>query len=174
MPRLGEIRKNDKYQKFIWSACAECGDERWRLIVRGQAISELCRPCHARRVQPLIWQGHQAQHSKHRRKKHGPGAYNRGYRLIKVEGNSPFYKMVNCNGMIREHRLVMAKHLERCLNSCEVVHHKNHDKLDNRIDNLSLNTVDGHNIISAMQNRINALERKIVRLQNELLQKNTE
>jgi hypothetical protein len=55
------------------------------------------------------------------------------------------YKGLKINGKrIDEHRWIMQNHLKRKLNRFEIVHHKNGNKQDNRIENLEIKSLSEH------------------------------
>jgi hypothetical protein len=106
---------------------------------------------------------------------------NEGYWDVRVSPDDFFYPMARSNnGYVREHRLIMAKYLNRRLLPWEVVHHKNGIKTDNRLENLQLlsskkvhlpDTVS-HSLITKLESKINNLELENEKLRNILHQLN--
>lgn len=162
MPQIGEVQNGFQIGKnyknlFIWLACVDCGKERWVLKADQKKYCSNCGKRHG-------WDGRRGQKSIVYAKN--------GYVYISVSPDDFFYPMVKSKfprtytnaGYVLEHRLVMAKHLGRCLHSWEIVHHKNHIKDDNRIINLQLVSEDRHTQITILENKIHNLERENAKL----------
>ena len=137
MPKIGEIRAGREIgytsrSRFIWQACELCSKERWVRCSKGEPRSLRCKSCTARESLKKI----DSRGANNFNWKGGRQATGNGYVSLIVYPDDFFYPMANKYGRVLEHRLVMAKHLNRCLLPWEVVHHRNILKHDNRIENL--------------------------------------
>ena len=164
MPQINEISEGTSigykhHNKYIWCACMDCGKERWVILRQGKPAFERCLKCSNKGE-------HNPQYGKRGilssnygkrgelcpRWKGGRKRTPKGYILVKLYPDDFFYPMADKKGYVPEHRLVMAKHLRRCLQSWETVHHKGiryagiENKSDNLRDNLELSTNGGHSL----------------------------
>jgi len=127
----------------VWARCPDCEEERLVAEVslrRAEQSTGLCKSCSgkARRGKKSeLWQG-------------GRYGSTKGYVILNVHGlegraKELASKMAHKGGKtIREHRLVMALHLNRPLTKDEIVHHKDGNKSNNAIENLKLLTRRKH------------------------------
>jgi len=190
MPIVGEIKQGYEIGqrhsgKFIWVPCALCGKERWVILHKGLPRSKTCKSCtfklpEQRERRRILSTGRKHTESTKKKLKvaatgrfceansHWSGGRykERGYVFVKLPPNDFFYSMAKHDGYVLEHRLVVARGLGRCLHLWEVVHHKNHIRDDNRIDNLQLVSDDRHNQITILENYIKTLEKRVYELEH--------
>ena len=143
MPQIGDIKHGTHKNYFKWLPCIDCGKERWvRMKNKNTPSSLRCLSCSkSGELSPMYgktgtlnpnWKG---------------GKYiSSGYVLVRLFPDDFFFSMADGRGYVKEHRLVIAKHLGRCLHSWETVHHKNGHKDDNRFGNLELSLNGEHSI----------------------------
>jgi len=139
---IGQIKRANEIgltgnKPHIWLSCSICNQSRWVNYFR-RNIYLKCFHCAVKACY------HPSREAHHRWKGGRMNMY--GYIRIKIYPDNPYYPMAyQKNGLILEHRLIMAQHLGRLLKSKEFVHHKNGKRDDNRIENLELK-LDGQHM----------------------------
>ena len=194
MPTIGEIKygyqlgKATKGARYSWLPCLDCGKLRWVKVTRENIpASKRCSDCGTSSDE-------YREQCRQRPKKYGPDnpgwkggrIKSKGYILIRLAPNDFFYPMVDKSGYVREHRLVVAKALNRCLLPWEIVHHKGtkypsgsrEDRGDNRYpENLALLSLMKRHLPSMIvqaelkrrDKRIAQLEKQVKQLQDRVL-----
>ena len=197
MPKIGELKRGkhlgfkDERHNYIWMACEDCYKGRWVMLLKEEPVSTRCKSC-AGKMREILKKKHlpfTAEHCRNislakqgsRNPMHGHnGILNNawkggrtcrpdGYIQILLLPNDFFYSMASKDNYVLEHRLVMAKHLNRCLLAWELVHHKNGIRDDNRLENLALITDKRfHMVDTVAKSYIKRLEQKIEQLENKI------
>lgn len=146
MPNIGETARGidvglNTLNKCIWATCVDCGKERW-VMIRNPPIKR-CQLCS--RIVNGTKRGKASSGWKGGRHKSSSG-----YIHVMIQPDDPYYPMVDKRRYVAEHRIVMARHLGRCLLKNELIHHINGVRDDNRLENLELISPANHLLYKQM------------------------
>lgn len=137
-------------EKVGSKACQNCGEMFWVKGKKRRATQRVCSSkCVVGKFHPR-WGG-------------GRTINTQGYVLI----YSPEHPYRDARKYVREHRLVMEKKLGRYLRPDEEVHHINHDKLDNQIDNLQLLSFEEHLALHRVERRVERMKKNCLVCEKE-------
>ena len=123
MPYIGEIKYPKEIgrkgtNKYIYLACVDCGKERW--VSFPHYRRGLCKRCKACIMlinrELLVHKGGEGHHNWRGGRFISKGQY-KGYVMVWVGSEDFFAPMRDKRHYVAEHRLVMAQHLGRCLQS---------------------------------------------------------
>jgi len=160
MPVVGEIAPvidafGRKRGTKTWIVCPVCEVGRWVRIdsLRRGDFTGMCAHCHNK-----FTSGSYEQHPRW----HGGRSSSRKYSLVKLRPEDGLYTMCRRTGYCLEHRIVMARYAGRCLKPWEIVHHKNADTRDNRIENLELLPSRKFHIIEPVTKSLITRQRKTI------------
>jgi hypothetical protein len=164
-PNIGDLATAKSIGKMgrairIWESCPKCGHERW---VKRNARGTCCQAC----MTPPTYYGVENNRWNETKKT----VTKSGIRVY-VTPDHPFFPMAHrCakyGYAVLEHRLVMATHLDRCLESWEVVHHIDGDNCNNSLDNLVLLPNQAmHTAYTLLQVAMRNLEARVTLLEAE-------
>jgi hypothetical protein len=144
--RTGKPEKTiGKYREEICPVCKQLRFVKARSVVKKNRDCRKCATTKSHYDNPRIGRA-----ENHYNWKGGINLNKQGYVVEYVKKSNLYFSMAanshRAGGYILQHRLVMAKHLGRCLEPFEVVHHINGNKQNNKIENLRLTNRNSHGL----------------------------
>lgn len=157
--RASEIGKPVFTKRDPWyypHICSNCGELIWH---QRKDLHRVCKKC--------AYVIRQTPSGENHPNWNGGRYYHRdGYIVVQLQPDDDYYLMASGRGYVLEHRLIMAKHIGRCLFDGEIVHHINGIKDDNRIENLELLPSNTEHLpYNRLQMRIKLLEWRVRELE---------